>query len=141
MPRYSERNRFTSVDIQTTATTLAGIRALGAIGFIVKVWGGSNGANPLLTLRALPSHIGTTITTVIAADGFGEALTNATEDNARPLYVPAILTGIAVITPWPTDFAVIELTMQTAVSNGCTVDVWAVYADGSGTAAYKLPST
>jgi hypothetical protein len=140
MPRYSERQRYTPVDILTTATTVAGFRALGAIGFIVKVWGGSNGANPLLTLRALPSHDGTTITTVLAADGVGEALTNAAENAARPLYIASNYINAALLTPWPTDFAVIELTMQTAASNGCTVDVWAVYADGSGTGTPKLPT-
>lgn len=140
MARFGARNRYTAVSLSTAAVNLAGFRALGAIGFIVKVWGGSNGTDPLATLKAKPSWDGTAITTVISADGFGEALTNPVETGARPMYIPSILTGIAPIVPWPADYAVIELTLQANTSTGCTVDVWAVYQDGAGTGSPMLPT-
>jgi hypothetical protein len=95
---------------------------------IVKVWGGSNGANALSEMTMRPSHDGTqSAGGGIFVNAIGEGLTNSVEALANPLYIPSNYVTAALITPWPTVAARIEATMLVAISNGCTVDVWPVY--------------
>lgn len=141
MARYSGRHRFTGVNIGTGGTLVATVPCLGAVGFIVKIFGGSNAANNLASLAASPSHDGASLANGgIDTTGVGVAgLTNGSEALALSVYIPSNPAGAGLITPWPTEYAQLFAAVLTAVSNGCTVDVWVVYDDSDQNAS-RLPT-
>lgn len=125
---FGRRQRFTGVNIATTLTNIGFVAGVvGANRLLVKIWGGSNGANNMNLLEAVPSWDGTVNAagnSVGFATGYA-GLTNGAENAG--IHAEVDLSGIE------TPFVRLRGTMATAASNGCTVDVWPIYYSPPGT--------